>query len=190
MAVRLKCPHCEEKFLWQFSDKNQWPKHCPECGEYVGNDRADDDIVMPNILSPSTKSNDRLYRDMETASEQRVHAAAEMAGCDASDMSGLKITNLNDRRDAEIAAMPINNEVTRAMAAPNADRAMGFQANGAMLSPDVMSGPAPNAGARMRTVLHNYHQHQVAKHLPGLPTDVVSERPGNETTQPGYRRRG
>lgn len=200
MAVKLKCPHCEQKFSWQFSDQNKWPSHCPMCGKYVGIDRDDDDIVMPNIMSAATKNNDRVYRDIERASEERVHTAAEMAGCDASDMAGLKITNLSDRRDSEIAAIPVRNSVTQALEAPGASKALGFQANGAMLSPDVMSGPSPNAGTRMRTFIQNNHQQTISKHLMGydpetkkavpLSTDIVSERPSNETMQPGYRRRG
>ncbi len=200
MAVILKCPHCEEKFRWQFNAANQWPKHCPSCGGYVGTDRDDDDIVMPSIRSARMATTDKVYRDIEAGSEQRVHAAAAMAGCDASEMSSLKITNLNDRRDAEIAAMPLNNSVTQMMARPGVEKSFGFQANGAMLSPDVMSGPNPNAGTKMRTFVQSCHQEMVAQHCVGvdmttgravLPsTDVVSERPGNETLQPGYRRRG
>lgn len=159
MAVLLKCPECEQKFRWKFGEESRWPSHCPLCHEDMSIDRADDDIVMPAILSPRTASIDRVKQDIVAGSERRAEIAAEMAGVPVSDMSALKITNLNDRRDADIAAMPVNNIVTQHMdAMSQRGTNMGFASNGVALASSVASGSvtvdgktvtgiAPRAGA-------------------------------------------
>ena len=96
MKFVVRCNECAEKFTTP-----TWPpKSCPCCG-HIPDPDDDDRICMPSI-STMRKAADQVYRAMETSSEQRVHQAAAMAGCDPSEMSGLKVTNLNDRRDAEI----------------------------------------------------------------------------------------
>lgn len=115
MAVLLKCPVCRGKFRYDVSEG--WPDYCqiPECKAYISNARDDDDVVVPNILSYKTKNNDKVARDIMDGSEQRAHMAAAMAGVPVSEMSGLKVTDLNDRRDAEIAAKPVSNPITQHM---------------------------------------------------------------------------
>ena len=183
MAV-VKCTACGTKFKWSFAKEGKWPDYCenPECTTFIGNTRADNDIVMPSLRSATTKHNDNFYRQMEKGSEHRVHLAAEAAGVSASELSDLKITNLNDRRDAEVAAMPINNSVTQLMAAnPGVG---GFQSQAGLgYSGYVQQGPEPNAGARMMTKLGSYHA-ELSK------GSAVSNLPALETQQPGYRRRG
>lgn len=163
MAVILKCPHCETKFRVEFgtADGGGWPDYCPnkKCGIFMGVDRADDDVVMPAFLSARSKANDQLYRDMERGSEFRAEKAAEMAGVDVSEMSSLKITNLNDRRDSEIAAIEVNNPVTQAMA--QAPGITGFQANGAAFAQATNSGPYARAGASVVTRLSQTHHERV-----------------------------
>ena len=179
MSFVLRCPTCRDKFPWEKTSK--FPKHCPLCGDAIGSDRPDDDVVMPFIRTAKTKATDQVYRDMERGSETRMHAAAELSGAPASEMAALKITDLSDRRDSEVAAVPVNNTVTQFMAQNNVG---GFQgAAGVGYSGAVQTGPGANAGARMRTVLQQYHgeiSHGTA----------VSDCPANETQQPGYRRRG
>jgi hypothetical protein len=154
----VKCTACGTKFRWSFADKGKWPDYCdnPQCTTFIGNTRADNDIVMPSLRSATTKHNDAFYRQMEKGSEHRVHLAAEASGVPASELSDLKITNLNDRRDAEVAAMPVNNSVTQMMAAnPGVG---GFQSDaGLAYSGFVRQGPEPNAGARMMTRLRGVH---------------------------------
>lgn len=195
MGVSLRCSICREKFPWDTA--KEFPKFCPVCGKSIGHDRADDEIVMPAILSAKSKASDRVYREMERGSEFRAQAAAEMAGTSVDEMSGVKITNLNDRKDAEIAAMPINNPVTQMMAA--APGVTGFQSNGAEYSGAVQSGPFANTGAKMRTAIHSAHASMVQQHAigrgengrPAVPMGQVTvDAPAKETLQPGYRRRG
>lgn len=176
------CPACKGKF--PFNADEGMPSSCPLVGcDYVAPRRADDDVVMPFIRSAKTKATDTTYRQMETASEHRAEQAAEMIGVPVSEMSGLKMTNLNDaRREGDIAApLPVAEMANLGM------RSLGDGFNmsqrGLEFSQGVSQGPVPNAGARMRTALQNHHG--------ALTGGVgVSDRPAAETMQPGYRRRG
>lgn len=113
MAVVLRCPACREKFKYDVSVG--WPDICPLCKTDINNYRADDDIVCPAFLSTKSKATDKVARDIMDGSETRAQLAAGMAGVPVEDMSNLKITNLSDRRDSEVAAMPVNNAVTQHM---------------------------------------------------------------------------
>lgn len=154
MAVVLRCPACREKFKYDVA--KGWPDNCPLCKTDINNYRADDDIVCPAFLSQKSKNNDAVVRQMMDGSEQRAEMAAALAGVPVSDMADLKITNINDRRDAEIAAMPVINPVTQQMAAMQA-RGMptGFGAgadtsgiaSGAItVNGRIRQGIAPRAG--------------------------------------------
>jgi len=175
MGFQLRCPECRDKFPWD--PKAAWPRYCPLCQTDINNDRDDDDVVMPNILSLKTKRTDGVYDGMVKGSEFRAQAAAELAGVPVSEMSSLKITDLNTRRDAEIMAVAPNNPVTQFM---QQNKVGGFQGvNGAAYGGAVASGPFPNVGAATRTMIQKQH-----------PAAATSDRPALETQQPGYRRRG
>ena len=91
---------------------------------------------------------DKVYRDMERASEGRAEQAAEMAGVPVSEMSHLKITNMRDNvQVGESAAMPVVNDVTRQMDAIAARGGQIGFANGADFAATTNSGPYPRAGA-------------------------------------------
>lgn len=196
MAVKIRCTECREKFPY---DPQARMMRCPNCGVRWDEDFDDKVIAMPSLKSAGTKSVDHVYREMERTSEIRAEKAAEMAGVPVSEMSGLKITNMSDRREAGVmSAIPVRNSVTDFMQAN--PQAGGFQgANGVHFSGAVQTGPMPNVGAHMRTAIQNSHSDMVARHAVGqdhhgrrvIPsTDVTSDRPGLETLQPGYRRRG
>lgn len=164
MAVILKCPHCETKFKVKFgtADGGGWPDYCPndKCGVYMGVDRADDDVVMPAFLSPRTKANDKVFRDMADGSEVRMKIAAEQVGAPVSEMSAMKITNMHDnQREGDIAAIEVRNLVTEVMA--QAPGLTGFQANGSQFAAASRSGPFPNAGAKVVTTMSNLHEQNV-----------------------------
>ncbi len=148
MPVKLKCPDCRQVFRWETAEK--WPNNCPMCGSDIGNDRADDDVVMPFItssqLAERTRASDSVYKQMETGAEVRAEMAASHLGVPASDVADLKITNLRDARNpGEIAAVPVVNDVSKIM-----DRGIGgFQgSNGAEFAAGTKVGHYPNAGAR------------------------------------------
>jgi len=180
MALKLRCPHCRKTFAWKSG--TDMPDDCPLCHKFVGNDRDDADIVMPAILGHRTKVADQVYRDMERGSEHRTHLAAELGGGSASDYSGLKITDMRDNlRQGDIAAVPVRNAITEHMERTGQGGFAG--AEGVGYSGAVQTGPFPNAGAKMRTTLHQHH----AAISQGA---AVCDRPALETRQPGYRRRG
>jgi hypothetical protein len=174
VAVVIRCPHCKTKFRW-LAQTDAYPKDCPECGAYVGHDRADDDVVVPNILAFSTRCQDGVYKAMEKASEQRVYEAAEMAGCSPSEMSSLKITNMRDNvKPGETSEIPVRNAVTDAMDRmkamnPNAQVGYGSDNSGtngsefarAAASGYIAQGVAgsimPHAGARAMSVFNQSH---------------------------------
>lgn len=199
MAFVLRCPECRGKFPWQPSRPH--PRHCPLCDEYIGIDRADDDIVMPFIRSARTDATDKVYRDMERGSEFRAQVAAEMAGVPVSEMSGLKITNMNDCKAGDISAPPLTGSARELENLVHAHPGtVGHVNNGVEYSAAVQQGPHPNMGARMRTLTQQSHADMVRQHAVGRDADtgrpvvpstaVVSEILTNEVMQPGYRRRG
>lgn len=183
MAYQLRCPVCRKAFRFDPATERM-PDNCrlKECGASMGRIPDDDVISMPSIRTGKMKSFDSLYRDMETSSERRAEHAAEMAGVPVSEMSGLKITNLQDHRhEGDIAAPELEpSDVTRFMEATGIG---GFQGGGVQYSGAVQQGPFPNSGARTRTAL----QESFTQATGGRAT---SERPALETVQPGYRRRG
>lgn len=206
--MKLKCSECRESFHWP--GDRAWPRNCPLCGARQqsdeAQDRMDNDVVcMPALRSANTVSNDQVYRDIERGSEVRAQAAAELAGVPASEMASLKITDLKTcSREGDVAAPEVVNPVTQFMATnPNVSgfkgagdgRGVGYSQLAHTGAPDTR-----NMGARMRTAIQQAHSEQVAHRMIGPDavtkkmvrpsTDVVSERPGIETWQPGYRRRG
>lgn len=160
MAFKLRCPECRDKFPWTL--ENPWPRHCPLCGADINNDRADDDIVMPFIRSASTSRNDALYRQMEAGSEFRAQAAAELAGCDVSEMSSLKMTNMNDRADTPIAEIlvPSDNEVGLQMLR---NPSLGF-GGGANPGTALGTGGGKSDVLPLHTTIKNMHPQMVARH--------------------------
>ena len=172
--MRFRCPSCRDLFPMP---KGEWPTSCPACG-YDTSLPDTDEIALPAFLSPRAKNEDTLYRQVEAGSEERVRLAAEAAGCDASDMAGLKITNMQTGKGA--GPLPVEvNPVTQRMAEMEA-RGMptGFGAVNAGLNASgaVQAGPFPNAGANFMKAMQQVNP--PAAHIPGI-----------ETLQPEYRRR-
>jgi hypothetical protein len=150
MAILLKCPICREKFRYDVSEG--WPDQCQVCKSDINNRRDDDDVVVPNILSFRTKNTDGVARQVMDGSEVRAELAAATAGVPVSEMSGLKITDLNDRNDTQFAAKEVRNEVTQRM---DAMQAAGLPTGFGTNTSDAMAraaashtGDAPYAGLR------------------------------------------
>ena len=102
MAVKLRCPSCRGTF----SIAEGWPTQCELCGYDTSIPQDRDEVEIPAFLSPRVKSADATYRQIEQGSADRAHMAAEVAGCDVSDMAGLKVTNLRDNpRPGDVAAI-------------------------------------------------------------------------------------
>lgn len=178
MAVVLKCPVCEKKFKYDISQG--WPDFCPLCSADINNRRADDDVVVPAFLSQKSKNNDKVARDIMDGSETRAQLAASMAGTDVSEMANLKITDLNDRNDAQFSAPEVRNPVTERMAAMQAaglPTGFGTNASDAMArAADSHVGDAPYAGLRERNRLQRL-----------LPPVGQAPLPKQITENPNYR---
>lgn len=176
-TLTIKCGLCREKFPWPKDTK--FPDYCACCGKYIGHGRDDDDIVMPFIrTNGKSASVDKVYRDMEAGSEFRAQMAAEQAGVPVSEMAGLKITNLNDRRDAEIAAPALTGsaaELERVIHAQASPIPVGFQGG----APQYVNGGAPGATAGIRRSVAFSHQEMAVRNgLPAPPSyDISSVQP-------------
>ena len=179
MAVKIKCPLCEAKFGWDIVSLG-WPDQCPACKQYVGHGRDDSDIVMPSIRTARTKIIDATYTQTEKGSEVRAQLAAEQLGVPVSEMSGLKVTDMNTgMREGDIAAKEPVAEMQR-LGVQNPSNL--FQGNGAEFSGAVQTGAFANSGAKFQTGLRQIHAERTGH-------QGVSERPALEVMQPGYRRR-
>jgi hypothetical protein len=172
MKWKFKCPECQEKFTSAIAR----PKACPNCA-YIPDPDDDDRVCMPAIRTAVTKAADQVYRDMERGSEVRMQAAAELTGASPAELSSMKITNLNDRRDAEISAKEEVNDVTRHMDAMRARGLptgfgagidMGAVQSGAVIVNGQMigAGVAPNAGIRTSRTLQAAMNHEPATPVP------------------------
>ena len=199
MAVMYRCPQCRQKFKWDILEGEPSSCHAESPCGYAYRDASEDDgvIVMPSFLSAKTKNTDATARQYMDASEHRAYQAAEMAGVPVSEMSGLKVTNLDDNKGSQFNVPDVKNEVTQQMdAMPQGP--FGFNQNsGVGFSGAVSTGAFANAGARMQQAVRGNHASVVARQ-PGRneqgqtvapSTDVMSDRPANELTNAGYRRR-
>lgn len=197
MAYSLKCPVCRKKFPWNPTEG--MPDDCALCGAVIGG--GDDNVIsMPAIRTAVSKATDKVYRDIEAASEVRAAQAAEVAGVPVSEMSGLKITDLRPTTHHGDVAAPLLTGSAAAleqhMTAMNANGAhVGFGSNGLGYSGAVASGPHRNAGAFTQKALREVHPNLAGANIgtgergqPVAPShDVMSDRMANEMSQPGYR---
>ena len=176
MAVLLKCPACREKFKYDVT--NGWPDECPICKVDINNRVPDNVVVVPAFLSQKSKNNDKVARDIMDGSETRAQLAAGMAGVPVSEMASLKITDLNDRNDAQFAAPEVNNAVTQRMAEMQArGLPTGFGvAEAQNFAAQSHTGSEPYAGLRARNRV------QAA-----LPPIGQAPLPKQITENPNYR---
>jgi hypothetical protein len=143
---RVRCPGCRGAFPWD--PAIDLPERCPLPGcTYVAKPKDTDEngvivISAPFIGSAKTKATDACYRQLEQSSEARAVAAAELAGVPVSEMSHLKVTNIRDTKEGEIAAMPVVNDVTKQM---DRIKAMGGQAGWTGAEQPIDTGTATGA---------------------------------------------
>ena len=147
----LRCPECGTKFK---SPTVEGPEFCPNktCGIAMHDDEDNViEIKAPFIRSHKMKAVDDVYRGMEKTSESRMYAAAEQAGVSASEMAGLKITNMRDNvKPGETYDVPVVNAVTQRMDEMKA-KGMPIGFAGAEMKEFIAgakAGPHANAGAK------------------------------------------
>lgn len=148
MAFVIRCNACKHPTPWKPTELR--PPECPKCWASFGEERADGDIVMPFIRSAKTTQNDKLYRDMEKGSETRMQIAAEQVGAPVSEMSAMKMTDMNDnQREGDIAAKLVPDKGDGQYFQPNgAEHAAGTATGAININGQVMTGIEPRAGMK------------------------------------------
>lgn len=143
--VRLRCHDCGNKFYC----KDAYPECCPVCGIEFETDPGDV-ISLPALHGPTSKTPDKVFREMEAASIQRAEQAASIAGVPVAEMSSLKITDLKDNvQVGETYAKAPQNIITQQMDFMRSRGApVGFQSNARELAASAHIGPDQRAGAR------------------------------------------
>ena len=143
-----RCPDCEGVFENLQHRDEPPPSHCKLCGS----DMAADTEALPsrvNFSSVVGKSGDQVYRQMEESSAYRAELAAEHLGVAASELSGMKVTNIQDRmREGDMAvvappANPVNNFMK-----DNRVGGLIDQTAGAEYARAAHQGPHAGAGSR------------------------------------------
>lgn len=190
---RYRCPSCEGIFVYDHhpsieADPLPVNAACPHC-HFTSDEDYPAAIVAPHIAKPIRATVDNMHAQMEEGSQFRANMARERFGLSEDEARQLTETNsLDNLREGDTSAIPVNNVVTQAIAAnPQAYGWQGGAAQGAALSPQVSSGPFPNAGARAMAAVRAAHQQMVSS--TGHQTSATSSLPALETQQPGYRPR-
>ena len=171
-SVVYRCPGCEGQFRYFHHpdvESDPAPRFCPMCGY----DTEADDVVVkwpkavvaPHIAQAIGKIGDQTYRQIEAGSEARAQAAADMLGVPKSEMSGMKVTDLNDNlREGDVAAkMPVN-PVSQAMQTQPGTTGWRGGPEMAQYAASIHAGPDSHAGLHAKTMISNYHQtnaHQI-----------------------------
>ena len=127
------------------------------------------------------KAADYTYRAMEEAADHNIEYAAEKFGVDKAELQGLKITDMKDNlREGDIAAAPVNNEVTKTMEQmPTGTQGFIDGAGAAQFAASAHTGYGAHAGLNAQSMLRSVHQN-----LGGIVTDT----PALEVTRRQGRR--
>lgn len=182
--VRLHCPACEGEFDYFRHDsydpesgtvtKDPGPRFCTLCGYDTIDTELDLAPVAPRIGTLRARMSDKLYRDAEAGSAYRAEVAGDPS---------LKITDMRTaRHEGEIAAVPVSNEVTKAMEAPAAAVVPGMeqwgQQNHAAAAMHQASlahqGPDAHAGLRAMTAIRDGHAAKTGEHR-GISSAIVTK---------------
>lgn len=181
--ARLRCPSCRETFPWDTA--KGWPRFCALCGFDTSMD-DNPEVAMPHVSDGRAKnmlkSAEDTYRGYETATANNAKTAAEIAGVPESEMSDLKITNMETSlRQGDLAVKPPSNDVTRFME-QNTQVVQAMNANAMGYAQMAHTGGGDSyAGARALSSIRQLHaetgQQRVSaaqKVMPGDPRSVPS----------------
>lgn len=141
------CPDCDGQFTTVMDDRDGPPKFCTLCG----NDMAADIEAIPNfsrIGKAVNQSQDKVFRQMESASIARAEEAAEVAGVPVSEMSHLKLTNQKDNlREGDTSF------ITPQMPAPSANVNALPNSAGATMAAQMRQSGQGGAGHKVMDML-------------------------------------
>lgn len=205
MGYKLRCPVCRNTFKWDV--RKGFPDFCQVkgCEEYIGS--GDNPQVAAPYLAlkggEHSRVVDKVYRDAEAASLQRIDEAVAMTpGSSREDFAQLKVTDYQagmGEGDAAVRAPKVSPEFARHVemlrAAPQAPTMAhnGITPNGmiqlngqaAQFSAATQTGPEPNAGAKAMQRVRRAH----AGHVDPRMNNPISEIPALEAVAPGYVQR-
>ena len=155
------CPDCGGTFRWLHHPVDEPPPHfCPLCGSDMN---AEPVFVptAPHIGKTIGRTADNIYRQMEQAGADHAQLAADLAGGEAADYAGLKVTDMPDYlRAGDIAAkLPQNTPVHQAMQAGQGG--FGTSASGSQYLTAVTQGAFARRGDATRQSLAATHQDRV-----------------------------
>lgn len=182
---RYRCPSCEGIFVYDHHpsiEADPLPSNaaCPHC-HFMSEDDYPAAIVAPHIAKPIRATVDNMHAQMEEGAQFRANMARERFGLSEEEARQLTETNsLDNLREGDTSNIPVNNVVTQAIAAnPQAYGWQGGAAQGAALSPQVASGPFPNAGLRALQQVRSTHSQFVAStgHNAVVSTTLAPEYP-------------
>lgn len=175
------CPSCAGMFEeFHMKRDEPAPRFCKLCGFDTAGEAFAQALTAPRIASPIAKAMDDSYRAAEDSSLQRVEMAKSM-GLDTEAANALKVTDFRTSglRTGEVAAIPVRNDVTKAMEL--APSQMGFNpADYAAASTAVSTGSYANAGLRAMQYVRQQH---------GAGRNPVTTAPAIETQMKDYRQR-
>jgi hypothetical protein len=188
-----RCPGNGKRPSHQFSylhhpsvEADPLPRYCPHCGFDSEGDDMEPAVTSPHIGLPIRNTVDTLHRDMEAGAEFRAQMAQEQFGLDTADANAMKIGDMKDGlRAGDTSDVPVNNDITRVMAAAPPGM-FGFQGDqGVGYSGTVATGPFPNMGARTQKAVREAHVVNTAD--PRHVGTKTSYQPAEETKSPNYR---
>lgn len=180
MAIykKYECPDCKGVFRFMHHPNDEPPPDfCPLCGADVSGKakkqrkprlkKADHaslpDDVRPSVRRIASRSADSVYRQMETASKNRMQDAAELLGVDARSLSAMQMTDMKDNvREGDMTMQSsVPSEAAKLMGAPAADAGLNMQfqqkTEAAEYAKTTGVGPHPFAGNRAREMVVSGH---------------------------------
>lgn len=196
MAVsrKYRCPEQQCRAVFNYlhhpNEAEDPVRFCPKCGFDC---QADEDnpptveVAAPHVQNYAVvKGADYTYAAMEESSAHHALMAAEMAGCDASEMASLKITDTKDNlRYGEIGVMPVQNSVTEVMAQAAPAAGVGFGGApqmAAQYAAAAHTGADAFAGLKAASVLRDAHSKVGGG---ALSNSIVPLEIANRTIAPG-----
>ena len=171
--MRLRCPSCRKTFPWDAGA--EWPEVCPLC-RYDVSLNPENEVAIPHIsfgkAKAQLKSAEQTFRGYEAATEARAEEAASMLNVSKSEMSDLKITNMETQlRQGDYAGKPVDNSVTQFMAQnPQAVQHMQNPAVAMGYASAAHTGKDAYAGAKAASMLRGIHERR------GGPTSQVATK--------------
>ncbi len=150
--VTYKCPDCKGEFDFLHHPSTEPPPdECELCGSYMGDDPRPAPVLHLNVGKDKNKVGDKLYRDMEKATDARIEHAAEMTGASVTELSGMRMTNMKDNmRAGDQSSMSVT-EAEKRLSVSAMGQTVGPQMQ-QMGDPVQQGQPTPEAQERIAAI--------------------------------------